>query len=116
MTQLEKLRMLLATEILDDNISDDFLELLLERSESAIMDKRYPFVDWTEEDDDGNRVYPLESRYYGLQLEIAVVLYNKMGWEGEASHSENGVSRTGQSGGDIPNELLNRVTPFAKVG
>lgn len=113
MDQLEKLRLLLGNSA--DEFEDEQLELFLERAESAIMDKRYPFLDWTEEDDNGNRLYPLESRYYALQIEIAIALFNRIGAEGEAQHTENGVYRTYQSGGDIPNELLNRVTPKAKV-
>lgn len=113
MDQLETLRFLLGSSA--DDYEDEQLQVFLDRAESAIMDKRYPFVDWTEEDEDGNRVYPLESRYYSLQIEIAIALFNRIGAEGEAQHTENGVYRTYQSGGDVPNELLNRVTPKAKV-
>ena len=41
-----KLRLTPDSENLPD---DDYLEALLDSAESAIMNKRYPFVDWTEE-------------------------------------------------------------------
>ena len=113
MDQLETLRFLLGSSA--DDYEDEDLQVFLDRAEGAIMDKRYPFVDWTETDDDDNRVYPLESRYYALQVEIAVALFNRIGAEGEAQHTENGVYRTYQTGGDIPDALLNRVVPKAKV-
>ena len=47
-----------------------------------------------------NHIYPygnvppeLESRYDTKQIELAIILYNKKGAEGEDSHNENGVNR-----------------------
>ena len=54
------------------------------------------------------------SKYDVLQCRIASYLLNKRGAEGEKAHSENGVSRT-YSSTDIPQELLNEITPFARV-
>ena len=113
MDELETLAMMIGND--GNDLDDDYLQLLLDRAEYAIMNKRYPFLDWSQEDGEGNRLYPLEPRYKHLQLEIAVVLYNKRGWEGENSHTENGVTRTAQSGGDIPDALLGRVTPLGKL-
>lgn len=56
----------------------------------------------------------IPERYDGVHIEIAAYLLNKRGAEGEVSHSENGVSRTYESGG-IPASLLRRITPFAEV-
>jgi hypothetical protein len=46
-----------------------------------------------------------------LQVRVAVYLYNKIGAEGQISHSENGISR-GYEPGDIPESLLKEVTPL----
>ena len=38
----------------------------------------------------------------GAQLELAAVMYNRMGMEGESAHSEGGVSRTAAA---LPDDL-----------
>lgn len=114
-TQLEKLKIRIDPNEEYDYPSDDYLNILLDEAESKIMNKRYPSIDWTEEDDDGDRVYPLESKYYNLQIQIAIALYNRIGAEGESQHTENGVSRTYQSGEDVSDALLNSVIPLARV-
>lgn len=43
------------------------------------------------------------------QLELAVVLYNRMGMEGEASHSEGSVSRSVES---LPECLRRQLNPW----
>lgn len=82
--------------------SDEELTAALDDAESAILGKRFPFGDGGME---------LETKYYGLQLRIAVVLYNKQGAEGESAHSEAGVSRTYTS----LDELLREVMPRGAV-
>ena len=77
----------------------------LESAKSAIMARRYPYEEWPEE---------LESRYLDLQFRCAMDLYNKIGAEGETSHSENGVSR-GYESSWISESLLREVTPVVKV-
>lgn len=77
----------------------------LESAKSAIMARRYPYEEWPEE---------LESRYLDLQFRCAMDLYNKIGAEGETSHSENGVDR-GYESSWISESLLREVTPVVKV-
>ena len=60
------------------------LEDCLESARSAIMARRYPYQEWPDE---------LESRYLDLQFRCAMDLNNRIGAEGELSHSENGISR-----------------------
>lgn len=105
MAQLDRLKVQL--EIKDDS-QDQLLLDLLESAKYAILSRRYPFHDFPV-DDKGEPI--LENRYLDLQVRIAVYLYNKMGAEGQLSHSENGVSRTYEAG-DIPESLLRQVTPF----
>lgn len=68
-----------------------------------------------------NRLYPFKPdatdvpvKYHALQCEIAAYLYNKQGAEGQLSHSENGVSRSYESG-DVPESLMRQITPYGRV-
>lgn len=99
MTPLERLRK--ATNEADEAVLEDYLE----QAKCAIMARRYPFEEWPEE---------LENRYLDLQYRCALALYQKRGGQFEISHSENGTSRAWASE-DIPESLLNEVTPFVGV-
>lgn len=72
---------------------------------SRICRKAFPF------DPEATQV---PARYGHLQVEIAVYLLNKRGAEGESAHSENGVSRSYESG-DIPASMLRDIVPQAAV-
>lgn len=56
----------------------------------------------------------LPERYKDLQIRIAMDMYNRIGAEGQMSHSENGVQRTYESGW-ISESLLNEVVPMVGV-
>lgn len=45
----------------------------------------------------------------GAQVRLAVILYNRMGTEGETSHSEGGVSRTMEG---MPSEIEKQLKPY----
>ena len=45
----------------------------------------------------------------GAQVRLAVILYNRMGTEGETSHSEGGVSRTMEG---MPGEIEKQLKPY----
>ena len=85
MTDAEKLTML-KTMISPDTDTDDVLNAMLSLSQSLILNKMYPFG------------YPddtvVPKRYEHIQLELAVELYTRRGAEGQASHTENGITRT----------------------
>ncbi len=99
MTALERLRK--ATNEADDAVLEDYLE----QAKNAIMARRYPYQDWPDE---------LEKRHLDLQYRCALALYQKRGGQFEIAHSENGTSRSWASE-DIPESLLNEVTPFVGV-
>ena len=84
---------------------DDVLEDCIETAKAAILNRRFPFGEWPDD---------VEARYKDLQFRIAMDLYNKIGAEGEKSHSENGVSRTFESSW-ISEQLLSEVTPYCGV-
>ena len=45
----------------------------------------------------------------GAQVRLAMILYNRMGTEGETSHSEGGVSRTMEG---MPAEIEKQLKPY----
>lgn len=98
MTNLKRLK--LRTNEPDEAILTDCLE----SAEAAILARRYPF---------GNSSAAMEDKFIDLQFRIALDLYNKIGAEGQLSHSENGISR-GYESSWISKQLLEEVVP--KVG
>ena len=103
-TQLSRLKIRLKISS-GDNSQDDLLADLLLTAKDAILSARFPYGDWPDE---------LEPRYAERQIMIAVDLYNKMGAEGETSHTENGISRTYESSW-ISAELLADIVPYCGV-
>ena len=45
----------------------------------------------------------------GVQLEIAVILFNRMGMEGEIQHDEGSVHRTAES---LPENVRTQLNPY----
>ena len=100
MTQLEILKAWLP------DVPEALLQAALDRAKLGILELRFPFgYDETQD---------LEAQYKGLQVDWAIELISKMGAEGETAHSENGVSRSYESG-DVSNSLKRRVVPMGKV-
>lgn len=83
----------------------DIFDYALTLAGNAIINKAYPFRD---------DITTVPVKYHSVQLEIASYLINKSGAEGETSHSENGISRSYESGG-IPDSMLTQVIPYGKV-
>lgn len=100
MEQLARLKSRL--EICSQDFSkDNLLDDLLRVAKNKILNKRYPF---------GSTKSELEAKYLDLQVDLAIVLYNKIGVEGQNSHDENGIKRVYTDEAT----LLAEVTP--KVG
>ena len=99
---------------LKDRTGEENVELLsdlMESAQTAIMNRRFPYGDWpTDEYGDPK----MDARYQDLQFRIALDLYNKIGAEGELSHSENGIGRSYESSW-ISEQLLSEVTPLCGV-
>ena len=85
--------------------NQDILEDLLETAKEIILSVRFPNSEWPDE---------VEDRYKGLQIRIALDLYNKRGAEGETAHSENGISRT-YTAGWVSKDLLAEIVPYCGV-
>ena len=91
--QVEKLQVRLKEE------DEDLLEQLLEDAEAEILDYCNRDV--------------LLPRMLGLQRELAIVYYNRLGSEGESSRSEGGVS-VGYST-DIPENIKRRLNSYRRL-
>lgn len=103
MTSIARLRLRLG---LGEEQETDLLKELLNSAETAILTRRFPFG--YDEDTE------LPERYEDLQIRIAMDMYNRMGAEGQMSHSENGVQRTYESSW-ISESLLNEIIPVVGV-
>lgn len=96
MTQLEKLKIRLEIK---DISQDDLLILLLEEAEFEILD-------YCNRD-------TLLPRMLGLQSELAVIYYNRLGAEGETSRSELGISVSYNN--DIPENIKRRLNSYRRL-
>lgn len=103
MTDSEKLSMVKAMSEGDD--TDETLLAYLKIAEKKILSRLYPF---------GSNGKIIPEKYEIMQCEIAVYLLNKRGAEGQKIHTENGISRSYESG-DIPWSLLAQITPIVGV-
>ena len=93
----------LQKEITDD-LNADILSSKLKNAYMEVKDARgYP------DDYKEAAVEKDMKRYYSTIRNLALYDYNQVGAEGQASHSENGTSRTWRD----RNEYLKRVTPIA---
>ena len=101
MAQIDRLRARLEGE----DFTDALLDELLETAKDIIFENRFPYSDYPDE---------VEKKYQGLQVQIAVELFNKLSAEGQVGHTENGISRSWSSA-DVSTALLSRITPVIRV-
>ena len=104
MAMVDRLRRRLQTQT-GVTPSDELLQDYLDSAKFAIQIKQYPF---------GGAPSELDPMYSDLQLQIAVVLYNQSGMEGETSHTDNGIS-IHTANGYVPESMLSMVLPSVKV-
>lgn len=91
--QVEKLKNRLNEE------DTDLLKQLLEDAEAEILDYCNRDV--------------LLPRMLGLQRELAIIYYNRLGSEGESSRSEGGVSVSYST--DIPENIKRRLSSYRRL-
>ena len=102
MLETEKIEMV---KSMTGETSDGVVSAYLKIAGNKICRKAYPF---------DPTVTEVPEQYSLLQVEIAVYLLNKRGAEGEAAHSENGISRTYEDG-DVPPSILRQIVPMCGV-
>lgn len=89
----------LAALLAPDTDTDEVLFAMLDLAEAEVLNRMYPFGY-----PDGTSV---PARYEMLQIQLAAELYTKRGAEGQANHSENGISRSWPE----KSALLARIVP-----
>lgn len=102
MLEIEKKEMVKA---MTEETNDSTVSAYLGIAGNKICRKAFPF---------DPTVTEVPEQYHFLQVEIAVYLMNKRGAEGEAAHSENGISRTYENG-DVPLSMLRQIVPMCGV-
>lgn len=102
MLETEKIEMV---KSMTGETSDGVVSAYLKIAGNKICRKAYPFDPTMTE---------VPEQYSLLQVEIAVYLLNKRGAEGEAAHSENGISRTYEDG-DVPPSMMRQIVPMCGV-
>ena len=100
MTIEEKLAEL-RTAIAPDTDDENVLKGMLLDAEAQILNRMYPFG----YADDA--IVP--KRYERLQIQLATELYTHRGAEGQASHLENGMTRTWPAKSRILNQIVPHV-------
>lgn len=98
MTEIEKVESM-RVAIAPDTAEEKVLLSEIQAAESMILNKMYPFGY------PDNAVIP--PRYERLQISLAVELFTQRGAEGQASHSENGTTRTWPT----VNRILAQIVP-----
>lgn len=107
MINSEKIAMVKALVLNDPAATDAVVTVYLSIAANKMLERLYPY-----DTDKGESDIP--DRYATLQCELSARLFLRRGSEGETSHEENGVNRAYATVDD--EDILCRITPFAKVG
>lgn len=107
MTQAEKIIMVRTLVENDSNATDEIIAVYLNLAGNAMLERLYPY-------DSDKDASDIPSRYDTIQCELAARFFLRRGGQGEINHEENGVNR--QYGSVDDADILQRLTPFAKVG
>ena len=85
MTIEEKLNQMKVMLDISSDEEDSVLMVYLNLAQQKILNHRFPY---------GTTLVEIEQQYEYDQIELAIVLYNQRGAEGQVTHNENGVNRT----------------------
>ena len=107
MTQSEKIAMVQTLVENDADATTEVVPVYLTLACNAMLERLFPY---DSDKDSGD----LPVRYDTLQCELAARYFLRRGGQGEINHEENGVNR--QYGTVDDDDILKRLTPFAKVG
>ena len=91
----------------DAEATDAAIAVYLNLACNAMLERLFPY-------DSAKASADIPERYDTIQCELAARYFLRRGGQGEMSHEENGVNRNYASVDD--EDILRRLTPFAKVG
>lgn len=80
--RIEQMKIMLGDDGLD--ITDEVCQTYLNLANARLLNHRYPF---------GTTKVEIEPQFEYQLIELAIVLYNQRGIEGQETHNENGVHR-----------------------
>lgn len=80
--RIEQMKIMLGEDGLD--IDDNVCQTYLDLAKHKILNHRYPY---------GTNLVDVEPQFEYDLIELAIVLYNQRGVEGQETHNENGVHR-----------------------
>ena len=107
MTKAEKIAMVITLVENDAEATNEVVSVYLTLACNTMLERLYPY-------DDSKTATDIPERYDTIQCELAARYFLRRGGQGEITHEENGVNRTYGSVDD--EDILKRLTPFAKVG
>lgn len=107
MTSAEKITMVKTLVENDSTATDEIVTVYLNLACSTMLKRLYPLHP-------EKMTEALPVIYETDQCELAARYFLRRGAQGETNHEENGVNRTYGSVND--EDILQRLTPFAKVG
>lgn len=107
MTQAEKIAMVQTLVENDAEATDTVVSVYLTLALNTMLERLYPY-------DSSKTAADLPERYDTIQCELGSRYYLRKGGQGEVNHEENGVNRQWASADD--EDILRKLTPFAKVG
>jgi len=107
MTNAEKIAMVKVLVESDPEATDEVVSAYLSLAVNAMIERLFPY-------DSNRNEADVPVRYDMTQCELAARYFLRRGGQGEINHEENGVNR--QYGTVDDEDILKRLTPFAKVG
>jgi hypothetical protein len=107
MTDAEKITMVQVLCENDAGATAETVPIYLSLACNAMLERLYPY-------DASKTASDIPERYDMIQCELAARYFLRRGGQGEINHEENGVNR--QYGSVDDADILQRLTPFAKVG
>ncbi len=82
------------TLVNDSTLTDTFVTTYLNKAESAIRNRMYPFNLPIDKTTGEPITFAVPAKYEMLQCELACRYILRRGAEGEETHNENGINRT----------------------
>lgn len=107
MTQVDKIAMVKTLVENDAEATDSVVSVYLTLALNTMLERLFPY-------DSSKDLADVPVRYDTIQCELAARYFLRRGGQGEINHEENGVNR--QYGTVDDDDILQRLTPFAKVG